>query len=282
MEDNDEERTEEEQEESSKETNEGGKSEGAEEEDSAFEPPKQERTSPVNEQSKQRRDKIANYASTQKTSRQDQGQGDGCKNNNGVSRQNSRHSKDKKNKETEVLTERHDTSREKKTRQHQRQSSVSGNESGEVKPLGRRKEKGSIQAENTSAVPNDTKTKQHRRHGSASGSDLGNVREETSLKTSAEKSDSIAENTKKDERHGTLVKTKSTRKGTRRSGSRNSLKSIPVADLEESGKAVSKPKQAAKKEHGESNTSSGGNSREASYTENETFEQFGNENEVRS
>lgn len=284
MEVNDEQGTEEGQEESSEETNEEGKSEGTEEEDSGFEPLKLERMSPVNEQPKQRRNKIASYTSTQKTSRQDQRPGDGCENNNGVARQDSRHSKDKKNKETEVSTERRDTSGEKKTKQHQRQSSVSGNESGDVKPSRRRKEKGSIQAENTPAASNDTKTKQHQRHGSASGNDLGKDREETSLKTSevsAEKSNSTPEKTKNDERQGAVVRTKSNRIGTRRSGSRNSLKSIPVADLEETGKAVCKSKQAAKKEDGESNTS-GRNSRKTSYTEKETFEELGDKNEVRA
>ncbi len=248
--------------------------------DLVFEP--SELTPPVTQQPKPRRDKIPNYVNTRKTSRQQHRDGNCFE--NGVNQQNSQHN-DKRKKETD-LSERHGSCHEKKTKQHQRQSSVSGNESGDVKPS--RHRKGSTQSGNTPEAPKEMKTK-HRRHGSGTGNDLAKVREEKFHKTfdvSAEKSDSVSEKTKKDEQHRSLVRTKSIPKGARRSGNRNSLKSIPAEDLGESGKELtgkqteSKSKQATRKEGG-GNTPSGRNSRKPSYTEDEPSEQPANENEVR-
>jgi hypothetical protein len=248
-----------------------------------FEPPKKEHPSSVTEQPKPRRDKSADYTSACKTSRQ-HCRGDSSEIVNGINQHDSRHHKD-----TEILPERRGSSHEKRTKQHQRQSSVSGNESGDVKSLRHRKDKGSIQPENTSEAPNEMKTKQHRRHSSGTGSDLAKVRQEQSHKTSdvsAEKPDSISEKTKKDEQHHrSLVRTKSLPKGARRSGSRNSLKSIPAENLGEIGltekQTGSKSKQVTRKEEGGSNIPSGRNSRKASCADDETSEQPGNENEVR-
>ena len=262
-----------------------------EEDEMRFEPPTKHHKPRVNnEQLKPERNKQANSTDVRKNSRKQLRDGDNLESVNERNQQKNRHHKEKATKGTEVPYERR-RSYEKSTKQHQRQSSVSGSESGDLKPLRQRKENGSMEAENTSEAPKETKTKQHRRHSSGAGKDLMKIKEEGSRNTSnhsVDRSDSLNEKAKKDEQHHVgLVRTKSVNsKGVRRS--RNSLKSIPAEDLAESVKdtsekqAGSKSKQATRKEDGTSNTPSGRNSRKTSCAEDDISEKAVEENEVRS
>ena len=157
--------------------------------------------------------------------------------------------------------------------------------SGDIKPSRYRKGKGLIQSEKTPESSNEIRTKQHRRHNSGNGSDLANVRTEQSHQTSdvsVEKSDSFSEKTKKDEQHNrSLVRTKSIPKGARRSASRNSLKSVDALEELTGKQTGSKSKQPTKRDEGQGNTSSGRNSRKASYAEDDASEQNEAESGVR-
>ena len=241
----------------------------------------------VSEQPKRRREKIVNHGNSRKTSRQHHRDSNGPENLNGVNHSHG-HKKDKRDKDIGV-SERRGSSHERRTKQQQQQqqqSSISGSESGDVKLSRHQKNKGSIQSETTPESSKEIKTKQHRRHNSGSGNNL-NVRAEQPQKTtevSAGKADLISEKAKKDEHNNrSLVRTKSIPKGARRSGSRNSLKSIPAEVVGEltTKQTGSKSRQPTRKDDGEGNTLSGQNSRKASYAEDEGSEEAGTENEVR-
>jgi hypothetical protein len=249
------------------------------------EPQKRGNNSLVSEQPKRRREKIVNHGNSRKTSRQHHRDSNGPENLNGVNHSHG-HKKDKRDKDIGV-SERRGSSHERRTKQQQQQqSSISGSESGDVKLSRHQKNKGSIQSETTPESSKEIKTKQHRRHNSGSGNNL-NVRAEQPQKTtevSAGKADLISEKAKKDEHNNrSLVRTKSIPKGARRSGSRNSLKSIPAEVVGEltTKQTGSKSRQPTRKDDGEGNTLSGQNSRKASYAEDEGSEEAGTENEVR-
>lgn len=232
----------------------------------------------MNHQPKPGRDKIANYTNTRKTSKQHHRDGDDSV--PGVHEHDSRHQNDKRNKGPERRGSYH----EKKTKQHQRQSSVSGNESGEVKNSRYRKVKASVQEVNAPEAANEMKKKQHRRQGSITGNDLAKVREDRPQKTCdvTAESDCLSERAKKDEpQHTSLGRTKSVSKGSRRSTKRNSLKSIPTEVLADRGKDMTEKQTGNKsKQSTRSNTPSGRNSRKASCAEEEISGEPENENEV--
>ena len=196
-----------------------------------------------------------------------------------VDQHDSRHQNDKRNKEPERRGSYH----EKTTKQHQRQSSVSGNESGEVKNSRNRKDKASIQEVNAPETANEMKTKPHRRQSRGTGNNLAKVREERPQKTCevTAESDCLSERAKKDEhQHTSLGRPKSVSKSGRRSSNRNSLKSVPAEVLGERKDRTEKQTGNKSKQAIRSNTPSGRSSRKASCGEEETSEQLENENEV--
>ncbi|XP_028391762.1 uncharacterized protein LOC114516470 [Dendronephthya gigantea] len=248
-----------------------------EDDGTVLEPPKRHHDPPATEHHKAGRGKTGNHTKTRKISRQHR-DGEGCENDNAVNRQDKRqHHEEKRKEEIEISSERRG-SHEQKTKRHQRQSSVSGSECGDVKRSRNRKDNGSLQLENASESPKEMKTKQHRRQGSGTGNDFQKVQEEKPRRSSDV---SVEKTTKEEQRHASLARTKSMPKSTRRS-SRNSLKSLTTEELEESGKTQTgnKTKQTPKKEETGNSTASGQNSRKASCADEETSEQTGNDSEV--
>lgn len=239
-------------------------------------PPTKHHTPPINEQPKPRRDKIANYTNTRKTSKQHHGDGDDNKSVLKTDEHDSQHQDDTRNKEPE----RRGSSHRKQKNQHQRQSSVSGNESGEVKNSRHRKDKPT----NTPEAANEIKTKQHRRQGSNAANDLAKLQEERSQKTcdgSTKKSECPLEKSKKDEsQHASLGRKKSVAKGARRSSSRISLKSVPVEVLGDRAKDLTEKQTGSNSKQATSDAPSSLNSRKTSIAEDETSEQPKNVNEV--
>ena len=228
-------------------------------------PPTKHHTPPINEQPKPRRDKIASYTNTRKTSKQHHGDGDDNKSVLETEEHDSQHQDDTRNKEPE----RRGSSHRKKKKQHQRHSSVSGNESGEVKNSRHRKDKPTYAPE----AANEMKTKKHRRQSSNAANDLAKLQEE--------RSECPSEKSKKDEsQHASLERKKSVAKGARRSSSRNSLKSVPVEVLGDRTKDLTEKQTGSKSKQATSDTPAGLNSRKTSIAEDETSEQLKNVNEV--